>query len=536
MYDGIIFTECTSQNWLGRGYGSHRLANELRKHGFKILVIDWAFAIDFELYKEILNLSIGPNTLFVGFSTSIFPYRMQDVEGKRKASLLQASYARESSQDFLNLEKLDWYAKGLPLQFANGNSLEWLEYVKTLNPKTKVVFGGAKTWEYFGTKGVDHYFVGMAETMFVDWVLSESRKGPRRIFNTIVDYDTKAQGNKELFDFVKSSTRYQQEDFIQPYEGLGLEVGRGCKFSCSFCTWPLIGQKNIQDYVKPAELVRSELMENWEKWGVWKYYVTDDTFNDSTEKLEMFRDVVKSLPFKPAFWGFFRLDLIAAHPEHIKLIHECGFRDIVVGIETFNPAAGKAVKKGASSSKLKQALIDCKAAWGGDIMISSQFIAGLPGEDSKSIAESCEWFMREDAPIDAIGVVPLRQYAPDSWVQHRVTSQFEREYEKWGYSWDDPENKPWYWKKDDGTDITDYGKAKEIAEYWERQLQTIERKGVWLFKHSGFSGNYTYEELRAMPYEQYRDVPKVSGNIELVRDQVMKDYFNPLLQFLRARS
>jgi len=537
MYHGIFITECTSQNWLGRGYGVHRLANELRRYGFKILVLDWAFAIDIDLYKELLNLAIGPETLFVGFSTSIFPYRMQDVEGQKKARLLQASYARTSSQDFLKLEDEEWYAKGLPLQFANGNSLPWLQYIKDLNPKTKIVMGGSKTWEYFGTPLVDNYFVGMAETMFVDYVLSISGQGPKRIFNTIVDYDTKAQGNKEQFNYVYSTTRYQEEDFIQSYEGLGLEVGRGCRFSCSFCTWPLIGQKNVADYTKTPELIREELIENWERWGVWKYYVTDDTFNDSTEKLETFLAIVKSLPFKPAFWGFFRLDLIASHPEQMQLIKDCGFKDIVVGIETFNKTAGRAIKKGASPDKLKQALIDCKAVWGGDVLISSQFITGLPGEDSASVAESVEWFMREDAPIDAIGLVPLRQYAPDPLDRYKVTSQFEREAEKWGYSWPDPINRPWYWEKNDGTDITNYDEAKAVSDYWEARLSTIKRKGKWVFKHTAFDhGDWSWEELDSLSWEEYENVPKVSGNMLLIYKQVMRDYFNPLLKFLKDRK
>ena len=537
MYHGIFFTECTSQNWLGRGYGVHRLANELRKHGFKILVIDWAFAVNIDLYKQILDLAIGDETLFVGFSTSIFPYRMQDVEGQKKASLLQASYARASSEDFLKLEDEPWYAAGLPLQFANGNSQPWLEYVKSKDSKIKIIFGGSKTWEYFGTPLVDHFFVGMAETMFVDWILSASGKGTKRIFNTIVDYDTKAQGNKEQFNYIHSTTRYQEEDFIQPYEGLGLEVGRGCRFNCSFCTWPLIGQKNIEDYIKTPEMIREELMENWEKWGVWKYYITDDTFNDSTEKLEAFLAIVKSLPFKPAFWGFFRLDLIASHPEQIPLIKEIGFKDIVVGIETFNKAAGKAIKKGASPAKLKQALIDCKAAWGGDVLISSQFITGLPGEDSASVADATQWFLREDAPIDAIGLVPLRQYAPDPLDRYRVTSQFEREYEKWGYSWPDPVNRPWYWEKNDGTDITNYDDAKAVAEHWETELNNIERKGKWLFKHTSFGhGDYSWEELNNMSWGEYSNVPKVSGNMHLVYKQVMEDYFTPLLKLLKERK
>jgi len=537
MYHGIFITECTSQNWLGRGYGVHRLANELRKHGFKILVLDWAFAINFDLYKEILDLAMGEDTTFVGFSTSIFPYRMQDVEGQKKASLLQASYARTSSQDFLKLEDEPWYAEGLPLQFANGNSEPWLQYIKDKNPKTKIVMGGSKTWEYFGTSLVDHYFVGMAETMFVDWMLSATGKGPKRIFNTVVDYDTKAQGNKEQFNYVNSTTRYQEEDFIQPYEGLGLEVGRGCRFSCSFCTWPLIGQKNVADYTKTPELIREELMENWERFGVWKYYVTDDTFNDSTEKLETFLAIVKSLPFKPAFWGFFRLDLIASHPEQIALIEECGFRDIVVGIETFNKAAGKAIKKGANADRMKQALIDCKAAWGNNVMISSQFITGLPGEDSASVAEAAEWFMREDAPIDAIGLVPLRQYAPDPLDRYKVTSQFEREAEQWGYSWPDPVNRPWYWEKRDGTDITNYDEAKAVADKWEQALGKIQRKGRWVFKHTSFGqGDHSWEEVRDMPWDKYQKMPKVSGNTYRVYEQVQQDYFTPLLKFLRERK
>ena len=123
MYHGIFFTECTSQNWLGRGYGVHRLANEIRKYGFNILVIDWAFAVDFDLYKEILDLAVGPETMFVGFSTSIFPYRMQDVEGQKKASLLQHSYARESADDFLKLEREE--------KKQNSNEIPWLALHKS---------------------------------------------------------------------------------------------------------------------------------------------------------------------------------------------------------------------------------------------------------------------------------------------------------------------------------------------------------------------------------------------------------------------
>jgi hypothetical protein len=118
-----------------------------------------------------------------------------------------------------------------------------------------------------------------------------------------------------------------------------------------------------------------------------------------------------------------------------------------------------------------------------------------------------------------------------------VTSEFERNYQKYGYDFPDPVNKPWYWTKTDGTDVTNYDEAKKLAEKWEDVLRKVVRKRKWLFKHTSFGhGDYTYEHIKSLDWDEYKKIPRVPGNMLLVKEQVMRDYFNPLMKLLREKK
>jgi hypothetical protein len=88
---------------------------------------------------------------------------------------------------------------------------KWLRYPKTINPKVKIVLGGAKTDFYMDFKNVDHFIFGIAETMTIDLLNSLSGRGLKRIFNPIIDYDRKA--HNPSWDFRESSTLYTEYDF-----------------------------------------------------------------------------------------------------------------------------------------------------------------------------------------------------------------------------------------------------------------------------------------------------------------------------------
>jgi hypothetical protein len=96
-FDAIILTETpTYPNWT-RGYGAHRIATHLRENGYKVLVIDFSAALTIETWDQILSLSIGPNTRFVGFSATWWPYRKYKQNQKSvnlSANLRPLSYPR----------------------------------------------------------------------------------------------------------------------------------------------------------------------------------------------------------------------------------------------------------------------------------------------------------------------------------------------------------------------------------------------------------------------------------------------------------
>ena len=80
--------------------------------------------------------------------------------------------------------------------------------------------------------------------------------------------------------FSKSKTSYVEHDYILKNEVPILEIGRGCIFNCKFCSFALKGKKKL-DYIKDQSLLRDELIEHYEKYGMDKYIFVDDTFNDS---------------------------------------------------------------------------------------------------------------------------------------------------------------------------------------------------------------------------------------------------------------
>ena len=73
-YNVLLFTDQIARFWHIKALGAYRVANELRNHGYTVKVIDYAglWVADSSLLLKILNNLIGPNTLFVGFSTTFF--------------------------------------------------------------------------------------------------------------------------------------------------------------------------------------------------------------------------------------------------------------------------------------------------------------------------------------------------------------------------------------------------------------------------------------------------------------------------------
>jgi hypothetical protein len=516
MFDVILFTDTVEFNVKSRGYGVHRLATHIRENGYSCLVIDFSSIITWDIYTKLIDKAIGPNTLAVGYSTTWMPFKFPDV-GVRSSNPGEGE----------GLDDERFKIPSLVTAFAKDEYAPWINYVKQRNSKTKTILGGAKI-DFYLNAPVDHIIVGIGETEILDLLNSISGR-TRRIFGKVIDHDRKAHNSD--WDFRNSTTQYTDFDLIQPQETLNLEISRGCKFKCAYCSYPLIGQKT-SDYLKHPEVIRRELIENYERWGTTKYFIVDDTFNDSTEKMQMFADISQSLPFKLKFWCYLRADIIAAHPEQIQLLKDAGIQETYFGLETFNPKSAKFIGKGMAHERIVDTLYKCKEVWGPSSYIAAGVIIGLPYETQSSILKAAEFFRREDCPVDLANMFPLSIIGNHDLVKYMYMSEIDRNYSKYGYYFPNPDVNFFSWCKDDDTDINSYDQAEQLAQEINQTLTNHSYRGDFYVSSFNDERLKDREKNLDLTDQEYQDLIRSINFTELFKETVVRDYFNPLLSKL----
>ena len=524
MYDIILFGDMPDLETYSRASGSHRIATELREHGYSVLVIDFSNYINFNRFCEILDLAMNENTLAVGFSSTWFPFILPDGTSSHREPSKPSMRFNPNSENELD---------SLSMEFAGPNVDLYFNKIKSLAPKCKIILGGAKAFTYIDVPGIDNVFIGHAETMVVDY-MKDLKKSDVDSYPKIIDYDKKGQAPS--WDFRSSRIDYEPEAFILPSETLLLEVGRGCRFNCKFCSFPLIGQKRVSDYLKFEECLYNELMDNWKRFGTWKYTIVDDTFNDSTEKLEMVKRVIDRLPFKPAFWCYMRLDIIVNNRDHIQLAKDIGIREVYFGIETLNREAGKVIGKGMDPKRITDTLEECARVWGHDTWIMTGMICGLPKDTVEAFENSCKYFDRPDRPVGHINTTPLRIIKHTEFTKHRFNAAFELEAEKYGYEFP-YEDVPWRWIKNDGTDIDTFEKATDLAVKWQKQLDShIDFKRNFFYISCIDNDHFDFNKLMSFKtgHEYYEYMSGIDEQ-QIMKEQIEKKYFDPLIKFLRKK-
>lgn len=416
----ILLTNVASPIWQ-RSIGAYQVASHCRNSGISCQVIDFTDLFKIDELEKILLSCIDESTLAIGVSTTF--YYNQDTKGK----FISAS--RHFNQ------VLPKKLRGL------------LFKIKNQFPKIKITGGGANSYQVERDGLFDVIFHGYSEQSVLEYLQSlkgESLKRlwPRKDNQIIID------GKTSHFDITTLEHRWDKNDCILPGETLPIEISRGCIFKCNFCSYPLNGKKKF-DYLRDPNLIKEELIYNYENFGTTNYFFTDDTFNDSTLKIETLHKAITSLPFKIKFVTYLRLDLLHAHKEQIPLLKEMGLGSCFFGIETLNHSSGKAIGKGMKPELIKEFLLDLYYNhWNSEIPFTCSFIIGLPGESTESIRETHEWC--RNTPFN------------DLWfplfikTKSHYKSEFDTNYKNYGYKLDSQGN--WY------TDIMTYQQALSLAE------------------------------------------------------------------------
>ena len=393
QYNVILFTDMNSSFWHAKPMGAYRLASELRKHGYTATVIDFfgEWLADPKLFNQLLDLLVSDQTLFIGFSSVFFTEHQ-----------VQAPDIR-SYEDLKQYKKTAWplYDDRMKLYFG---------LIRRKFPHVKLVHGGIHEGHVVGrqvTDYVDFVITGLADTTIIELADHLSKNTSLKYMPStgkakLLAHDVRASS----FDFPNCVVDYAPEDHVMPGEVLPMETSRGCLFKCSFCDFPLIGRKKGDpDYHKTVDVIAHEFRRNFERYQVNKYFFVDDTFNESTTKLQEILRARDISGVDIRFECYLRADLLARFPEQIPLLKELGIESTILGIESLYLPSAQAIGKSTHPEKVKEVMYRLKED--DSIRVFASFIVGLPEDNPDTLSTWTDWVLDSSCPADGFRFVPL---------------------------------------------------------------------------------------------------------------------------------
>jgi len=499
--------------------GAAKIASELRKDGKDVLIVPNCMNLSFAGIKQIIENN-KKNLLWVGLSTTLMGMRVTESDREDYYDLWVKSPDAIIDIDFL-VKKVDDAKTDVLLW--NAKALGRISHLLASKYSVPFVIGGSYV-NLVDTRAPlahpnMHVVKGYAEAHTKELTRARS-SDPKQEVPYIVNND-----HYDNTEFKDSQIYWTDSDFIKPDDWLPIEIARGCAFNCAYCNYPRRGEF---DSYRHAKSMREELIRNYEKFGVTKYTLVDDLYNDSKEKVRFLYDEVWSrLPFKPEWVSFMRLDMFWADPDSAEIIKASGARYGGFGIETLNDQAGKRIGKGLGKKRIIETLTHLKQVWGDQVLIGANMIAGLPFEPIESIHESIDWTMTTDLihgatwqylqliPPD-INIIPINNLPPDT--KNRIDSDFD----KFGVKWLDRDN----WINSVG--VTNTMALKAVHRY--------KAPNPW----SGRFNQYIYADVRSggLTHEQIVNIHNGSVTEEIMDQQkvVIKHRINQRLNKILTTS
>lgn len=269
-------------------------------------------------------------------------------------------------------------------------ALRMAEAVKARLPQVPIVFGGpqasvvdTETLEAFPF--VDMVLRGEAEQTLP---LLLARLGLKRQLSQVpgltyrVDGHAARNPNPPLLKDLNSLPIPAYHLF--PYEirtDLDLDVGRGCPFSCSFCSTSRFWRRQYR--LKSVQRIIEEIQTLRQRYKAESFSFSHDLFTANRQRVEEFCERLQAEEIDITWSCAARIDTV--DPQLLLLMAAAGCRNIFYGIETGSPRMQREIQKNLSIDQAWSA-IDATVNAGMNATLS--FIAGLPTERTSDLEQT----------------------------------------------------------------------------------------------------------------------------------------------------
>jgi hypothetical protein len=394
MADAVVFCGYSKVRFSTKPAGAIIVANVLRSFGLGTVMIDHVFAFSPERIQSLIQKFVTPETRFVCLSTTLLgaPGDLTPV-----------------------MSECDRLFRPI------------MDAIRAISRHCIFIVGGSKiTRGEASSLPFDYQVHGQGETTLRAILLHELRGDPIHLSEGVT-----GRVSDKVYDFEGYSNDLSlvpaPEDCVSTNETLPIELGRGCVFKCGFCDYNLTG-KAFGEYNKSPDTFRAILMQNYEQFGTRRYQFSDDTLNDSQEKIDRLCDVIASLPFKIEFGAYLRLEHFEKFQTSARDLLEAGLRGANFGVESLNKRAGATVGKGYGLRAV-DTLHETRAVWRGRVAVHVNIIVGLPN-DSYDDLEKQHAILLDHPGVDhvvysalAIPRVGTSLFSQGAWQNHYTENE-----------------------------------------------------------------------------------------------------------------
>jgi radical SAM superfamily enzyme YgiQ (UPF0313 family) len=467
MFD-VILIGGISYDRIGRPLGPYRLRTAVENAGYTLKAVDYAWAFDDEKLLNLLANLISDRTKVLGISASWF-----------------------------SPDDNKWAIQ------------KFFDKFKKLYPNVLIVTGGTKTNTYpLLSTNSDWFITGFSDIAFVKLLDHIVGKGTIKYWK---ESNLKVVNGDEHYvvtNMDELETVFKPEDNFLSYQPMPIEISRGCIFKCAFCTHPFLGKKK-DEYIRSPESIARELTRNFELFGTYRYTISDDTFNDSYEKLDILQraiDIAKLPKFE--FVCYIRPEILVTKTDMIPKLISLGLKGAHLGIESMNSQSRKVIGKGMEINRILEVVERLRE---NDIRVHGSFIVGLPYDDFKNILKCREFLVEnKDSYFHSWIFSPLGLMNGDL---DSAYSLFEKNPKLYGYTTKVVPNSLWLdWTNNTGMT---FAQAKVIARSFNDECKQYWKFAGWHVARAWYH-NLTDDQLRNETYQSI-DIENMSITNGLAR-------------------
>lgn len=191
---------------------------------------------------------------------------------------------------------------------------------------------------------------------------------------------------------------------VAAYHRLGgmanLQTKRGCPFTCTYCTYPLLEGSRIR--TRPVGEIIREIGDLTDRFGVDYLYFVDDIFNFPTEFAEELCRAMTAARLKVNWSAFINPDFLP--PRLLDAMLAAGCDALEFGTDSGSPAVLASLGKSFDVEAIRTASRLCRER---GVDFAHYILFGAPGETGETVAATFA-LMDELQPTAVIGMTGIR--------------------------------------------------------------------------------------------------------------------------------